>query len=308
MTPPTSPPTPPSSPKGGARVKTAGPVEIRPGEATEVVAMVSSVCTMLALISVWFLLQVLVLSGFSQARDQHILYGQFRTQVAEATAPLGPVITPGKPVAVLTIPKLDVQQVVVEGTASGDMQAGPGHRRDSVIPGQVGTSYVYGRSATYGKPFADLDTLKVGDKIVTQTGQAKTTFVVEGIRRAGDQVTAPEAGAARLTLVTAEGTGFLHQLRPSDAVYVDAVSETGQQVPSGRPVGVPKSELAMEGTPGALPMLALGLALLTGLTIAVIAARQRWSAPLVWVIASPLAIALSWFTTDQVVRLLPNLM
>jgi len=39
----------------------------------------------------------------------------------------------------------------------------------------------------------------------------------------------------------------------------------------------------------------------------VVAARQRYSAVLVWVVASPVAIALAWQTTDVVMRLLPNL-
>ena len=58
----------------------------------------------------------------------------------------------GEPVALLSIPRLGISQVVVEGTASGDTLAGPGHLRDTVLPGQVGTSVVYGRAATYGAP------------------------------------------------------------------------------------------------------------------------------------------------------------
>ena len=63
----------------------------------------------------------------------------------------------------------------------------------------------------------------------------------------------------------------------------------------------------MATDPGALPLLALCLALLLALTLGVVAARQRWSAALVWVVASPLVIALAWATTDVVMRLLPNL-
>ena len=58
---------------------------------------------------------------------------------------------------------------------------------------------------------------------------------------------------------------------------------------------------------GALPLLALCLALLLALTLGVVAAAQRWSTALVWVVACPLALALSWMTTDVVMRLLPNL-
>lgn len=63
----------------------------------------------------------------------------------------------------------------------------------------------------------------------------------------------------------------------------------------------------MSADTAALPMLALVLGLLAALALAVTAARQRFSGALVWVVASPVAIALSWFTTDVVMRLLPNL-
>ena len=62
----------------------------------------------------------------------------------------------------------------------------------------------------------------------------------------------------------------------------------------------------MERDTGAFPLLALHLALLLAVTYGVVAARQRWSAPLVWVVATPIALALAWATTDVVMRLLPN--
>ena len=36
---------------------------------------------------------------------------------------------------------------------------GPGHQRNTVLPGQEGTSVLMGRAATYGRPFADLTEL-----------------------------------------------------------------------------------------------------------------------------------------------------
>ena len=281
---------------------------IRPGEVEEAVSLVSSVFTMVAIISLWFVFQVLVLSGFSQARDQHLLYDEFRGQLAAATAPTGPVVAPGKPVALLTIPHLGLSQVVIEGTASGDLLAGPGHRRDTVLPGQRGVALVYGRASTYGAPFGRVTTLHQGDQIVVQTAQARTVFEVDGVRRAGDRLPKPPTGEqARLTLVTAEASGPLAALRARDTVYVDATAANGQPFPAGRPAAVPDTERAMAVETGALPMLALALGLLAALTLGITVARQRWSGALVWVIASPVAIALAWFTTDVVMRLLPNL-
>lgn len=279
-----------------------------PSNAENTAAVLSSAFTMIAIVCLWAVVQMLFLSSVSQSRAQDLLYEQFRHELGGATAPVGPIVPVGDPVALLTIPSIGLEQVVVEGTASGDLLVGPGHRRDTALPGQVGSSVVYGRAATYGGPFADLTELEPGDKILVTVGQGRKVFRVAGVRRAGDPLPQPAAeGAARLTLVTAEGSGRLSALAPQSVVYIDADAKKGFPAPPGRAPAVPQSEQSMEGDPSALPLLALCLALLLAVTLAVIAARQRWSTALVWVVATPLVIALSWVTTDVVMRLLPNL-
>jgi sortase A len=282
----------------------AGP----PGAAESTAAVLSSAFTMIAIVCLWAAVQLLFLSSISQSRAQDLLYNEFRGDLAGATAPVGPIVSPGDPVALLTIPGIGLEQVVVEGTASGDLMSGPGHRRDTPLPGQVGTSVVYGRATTYGGPFGDLTQLRAGDKIEVDVGQGRRVFRVSGVRRAGDPLPQPPAdGAARLTLVTAEGSGRLDALAPESVVYVDADAKKGYPAPAGRAPAVPESEQSMARDTSALPLLALCLALLLALTLGVVAARQRWSAALVWVVATPLVIALSWATTDVVMRLMPNL-
>jgi sortase A len=264
---------------------------------------------MVALVCLWVVAQMLFLSGFSQGREQALLYDQFRKDIAGATASIGPTTPPGEPVALLSIPRLRISQVVVEGTASGDTLAGPGHLRKTVLPGQVGTSVVMGRAVTYGAPFGEIDRLVVGDEIKVVMAQGEVSFDVVNVRRAGDPYSQPLApGAARLTLETAEGEGRLAALTPSDVLYVDADAPKGFVPPAGLPASVPTPELVMERDTDAFPLLALHLALLLAATLGVVAARQRWSAALVWVIAAPVALALAWSTTDVVMRLLPNVM
>lgn len=273
----------------------------------DTVSVISSSFTMLALVCGWMLLQLLVLGGVSQARSQDLLYDEFRTQLAAMTAPTTPT-DPGEPVALLTIPKLGLEQVVVEGTASGDLLAGPGHRRDTVLPGQSGVSVVYGRAHTYGGPFGEITELVAGDTFETVMGNGTSAWTVVGVRHEGDPLPQPLAeGAARLTLVTAEGDGSAGSaIGAGRTVYVDAEAADPFAAPSPGTT-VPDSEQAMASDPGAWPLLALCLAALVALTLGVIAARQRWSAALVWVVVSPVAIAVSWVSTDVVMRLLPNL-
>lgn len=282
-----------------------------PGQRPAVtVTTVTSIFTMLALVCLWVAAQLLWLGDVSQQRDQDLLYSQFRTEVASGTAPVGPITEPGEPVALLRIPALGLEQVVVEGTASGDLLAGPGHLRSTVLPGQLGSSVVMGRAATYGAPFADLTRLGPGDTIEVVIAQGTVRFTVLGLRRTGDPFPQPRAAdAARLTLVTAEGDGRLSGLSPDEAVYVDAEATRGAfPAPAGLPRVAPAPEQVMAGDTSALPLLTVCLAALLGLTLLVASARQRWSPALVWIVAAPATIALAWATTEVGVRLLPNLL
>ena len=280
-----------------------------PSPTRQALDVVSTTATILALVATWAAVQMLFLGGLSQQREQAALYDQLRGELAAATAPMGPVTPLGDPVALISIAHLGVEQVVVEGTASSDLLDGPGHLRNTVLPGQVGTSVVMGRARTYGAPFGSIADLRVTDTIRVVTAQGAKQFSVIGVRRAGDPLPQPRPeGAARLVLVSAEGSGRFADLTPGETVYVDAQAKKGFPAPAGLPTAVPDSEQPMGTELGALPLLALCLGLLLAMTLGVIAARQRWSAATVWVITAPVVIALAWQTTDVVMRLLPNLL
>jgi sortase A len=318
MTAPTvmPPPAAPSEPPAAPRSRSRDARQIRPGESSETIYLLSSASTIVLLVCVWVLLQMLVLGRLSEARDQHLLYNQYRTELATETAPTGALdyddkpVVEGSPVALMDIPAIGLHDlVVVDGTASGDLLSGPGHLRTTPMPGNRGTSLVMGRSTTYGAPFGNITSLHPGDPIYVTGAQGSTTYVVKDVRRAGDPIPASPTGssAGRLILATADSTGALSFLRPSDVVYVDA--DTQKAFPSG-PVypAVPAVEMAMQHDSGAWPLLVLLLAFLAGLVLAVSVARRRLRDALVWLVAAPVAIALAWAVTDQVMRLLPNLM
>jgi sortase A len=73
---------------------------------------------------------------------------------------------PGEALAILRIPKIDMDTVVIEGTDVRDLKKGPGHYRDTAYPwedeGKVG---IAGHRTTYGAPFWSLDKLRRGDRI-----------------------------------------------------------------------------------------------------------------------------------------------
>ncbi|NUR79683.1 MAG: sortase [Dermatophilaceae bacterium] len=272
-------------------------------------AAVSGTMIAVSAICLWFLLQTLLLGAVSHNRAQTELYSQLRATLADGTAPTGGAIEPGEPVALLTIPTLHLQEVVVEGTSSVDTLGGPGHRRNTVLPGQAGTAVVMGRASTYGAPFRDVVSLHAGDRITTVTALGTSTFVVDRVRRSGDPVPKRIEGAGRLTLVSAEGSGSLAGIRPRDTVYVDAtLAGAVQPSVAGRPATVPSAETEMGTDTSALPMVVLGLGALVALVVGCFRASARWRPVLVWTVAAPVALAATWWTTDLVMRTLPNLM
>lgn len=275
----------------------------------EPVTVVSTALLVVAALAAWAVLQVLLLGGLSHARAQDVLRSELREQLAAQTAPTGGVIEPGSPVALLAIPTLGLEEVVVEGTAASDTMAGPGHRRDTALPGQVGVSIVYGRATAYGAPFRAVPLLREGDGIVVTTAQGEFTYRVDGVRREGDPLPpVPADGGARLTLVTTEGSGPLAALTQFTSVYVDATLVGDAAVgPAGRPATIPEAEKAMNGDLGALPVLVLAL---QGLLLGVVGAallRGRLPGRAVWVLAGPVVAAFAWWSTDTAARLLPNL-
>ncbi len=281
----------------------ARPIPVEISILTETMTMVSLVC-------VWLVLQLLVLGGLSESREQSLLYDRFRTDLAAATVPVGGLIAPGTPVAEIKVPALGLDAVVVEGTSSTVTLAGPGHRRDTVLPGQPGTSVVHGRASTYGAPFAQVTTLRKGDRITTITGQGTSTYEVEGVRRAGDPTPQPLAGDdGRLVLVSAEGSGRLSALSPGQVVYVDAKRvSAGFEPGAARIPAVATSEQPMGRDTSVLPLLTLalaGCAVAVGASAFAVRALGRTRA---WVLMAAPVVAIAWLTTDVAMGLLPNLM
>jgi sortase A len=88
-------------------------------------------------------------------------------------------VAAGKPLAVLDIPKIRLDnKVIVEGVGRDELRKGPGHVPSTVLPGQDGTFGVSGHRTTYGAPFYRLNELAKGDTITVVTREATYTYTV----------------------------------------------------------------------------------------------------------------------------------
>lgn len=313
LDPPTKPPaTPPTvvPAAGGA------PSPVPSGwQHTEIpaVRITGAALTVLGLVVLSFVLHLLLVTQVRYERTQQIAHADFRTDLARGVAPVGQtdidgaLLDPGRPVAVLRIPALGTQDVVLEGTTSAVLENGLGHRRDTCLPGQAGVSVVMGRRAAYGGPFSGINLLRPGDAVIAITGQGRHDYRIRGVRRPGDPVPPALAdGAGRLTLVTADGPPYL----PTNVLYVDAdLMSAVQPMPSRRfgAQSLPSAEKAMATDTGAWTAVVLwGQALLLG-ACAVSWAVARWGRWQAWVVGVPLLAALGTTVADHVARVLPNL-
>lgn len=277
---------------------------------------VAVVWLLLSAILLGFVAHVSLVGSLQHARSQYTLYQDLRTSLALATSPLGQldvdgVLVPdGTPIGFITIETstFTLNEVFVQGTTGATLAQGPGHRRDTVMPGQEGTSVIMGRQATFGGPFGALSLLRPGDEITVTTGQGESTFEVIGLRREGELLPlALDEGEGRLELVTADGSPLL----PTGALHVDA-NLVGETFEAPSPVFTKEvldpSEFAMAtDVSGLLPTLFWGQLLLASV-LALRWVRSRWGMWQTWIITIPLLLALGAATASAAMTLLPNLL
>ncbi len=271
--------------------------------------MLTTVWTMLAVsaLAAWLLCYAVVLSGLQENRNNSVLYSKLREGLSGATTPIGGVIKPGTPIALIEAPGTALGKlVIVEGTAPSDLRNGPGHRRDTPLPGQPGVSILFGRSITYGGPFGEIGHFKTGQRLSITTGQGTFVYTVDRVRHAGDPLpTALPDGASRLLLETSTGLGF----SSAHPLFVDATL-TGKPVaaPDGRLSAVPAVEKAMASDTSGLIKLVLWVQLLLVVAAIVVWARARWGAAQSWLIGVPMILAALWGASGNIMMLLPNLL
>ena len=138
-----------------------------------------------------------------QATLRDDLARQFRSTDPEGEPPRA---VPGRGLAILRIPRIDLDAVVVEGVGLEDLKKGPGHYPTTPIPGERGNVGIAGHRTTYGKPFWSLDELVVGDEILLRTSEGEFVYEVRWKRvvlPSQAEVLDP-TGRPSLTLTTCE--------------------------------------------------------------------------------------------------------
>ena len=122
-------------------------------------------------------------TGLSQSRAQKKLRSEFTRQLAAPATP-GPAtqaettspppaepvqLVEGQAAGVIAIPKIGLDQALIEGVGVDELKEAVGHYPDTKMPGQKGNAALAGHRTTYGAPFNRLDDLMAGDPITVTT-------------------------------------------------------------------------------------------------------------------------------------------
>jgi len=105
------------------------------------------------------------------------------TDVKVTAGPLVPLAPQSEPVAgswlgSLTIARIHLSQMIIEGVDEGDLRQGPGHYPDTAQLGTSGNAVVAGHRTTWGEPFRHLDHLLVNDPIEILTPTSRIQYRV----------------------------------------------------------------------------------------------------------------------------------
>jgi sortase A len=279
-----------------------------------VVRSVGVALTLLAVAVLGFVGYLYFLSGVQEARAQTTLYARLQGELSQGIAPTGPVIpghpatpaslraVPGDPVAMLDIPAIHLSNTVaVEGTSPENLTLGPGHLRDTPLPGQAGISVIFGRRATFGGPFGNLPELSKGDLITTTTSQGQARYEVIAVSDSSKPVPFSEL-PNQLLLVTADS-----RIAPAHYVEVEAKLLTSPQPESGYLPAVGSSEAALGRDYYTLiPAMAWAIALAAAALLGSLLAG-RWARWPAWIVAIPVILAIVWNLYQSLSALLPNL-
>ena len=200
----------------------------------------------------WQLWWTDVESDRAQAATVSSLTREFAAAPATPPAGAGAGATdlPAGAFAVVRIPRFgaDYARPLVEGTSAKELAEGLGHYVGTAGPGEVGNFAIAGHRTTYGKPLAEIDTLRTGDRIVVETAQGWTVYAVsshEIVRPWQGEVIAPVPGRPGVTptkaVLTLTSCHPRFSAKQRWIVHADLVEERA------RAQGAPSLAVSVEG-------------------------------------------------------------
>src|SRR3954468_10259468 len=140
--------------------------------------------------------------------QQRQLSSRWEKQNAPAAAAPPKAQDPREQMTRLSIPSIDLDAIVVEGTSNRQLAIAPGHMTDTAAPGENGNSVITAHRDTF---FRHIYELKKGDEIVVRRGGKSFQYLVERkfVVQPTDVGVLRPTSDARLTLITCYPTYYV---------------------------------------------------------------------------------------------------
>lgn len=135
----------------------------------------------------------------------------------------------------LSIPKIDLAAVVVEGTSRHSLLLGPGHMKETPAPGELGNSVITAHRDTF---FRHIYELQKGDEILVERNGKTFHYSVlsKHVVKPTDLSVVKASTDARLTLITCYPTYFIgpapERLVVTSQLIDDGRSSVGAATPA----------------------------------------------------------------------------
>lgn len=164
--------------------------------------------------SVFFLAVGLALLGYVGSQYWGMYHGQrqleteWKKQLMLAATPGLPVLSPAETLTRVSIPKINLDAIVVEGSARQQLAIGPGHIIDTAFPGETGNAVITAHRDTF---FRHIYELKEGDAILVRRNGQVFKYEVTGkkIVQPEDVSVLNPTSDAQLTLITCYPTYYI---------------------------------------------------------------------------------------------------
>lgn len=165
-------------------------------------------------ISLFFLALGLVLIGYvaSQYWDmyhsQSQLQAEWEKQAVAATTPGAPKLTAEEMLTRVSIPRINLDAIVLEGATRKQLTKGPAHITDTPLPGETGNAVITGHRDTF---FRHIYELQKGDAILVRRNGESFKYEVTGkkIVKPEDVSVLNPTPDAQLTLITCYPTYYI---------------------------------------------------------------------------------------------------
>jgi sortase A len=141
-------------------------------------------------------------------RTQKQLEAQWEQQAATVRAPGQPKLAANDLLTRVSIPKISLDAIVIEGVSRKQLSVGPGHMKDTAFPGAAGNAVITGHRDTF---FRHIYELQKGDDILVRRDGQLFKYQVTGkkIVKPDDVSVLKQTTDPQLTLITCYPTYYI---------------------------------------------------------------------------------------------------